>query len=425
MHRKSYEKYHGVALAITLIAGLVMIGGSVAQAEDQIGGVPGDWLSRYMGPRTAGIGGAFVATASEPSGAVWNPAGLSLLSQNQVYFETTRLFESTSITGFSFAVPASRFPSFGLTVLSLSSGEFERTNELNEPMGDFSEGDMAFVLSAAKSLNPRFSLGVNLKVVRQRVEEFDASGVGFDMGIMYDITPSIRIGSSLLNLGGPNLTLREVAESYPVEFRSGLSVALFSGRGLITGEFDHLSGVGTSFYGGTELWIHPNMALRFGYAEAFPSGGFSYRVATGMRFDYAATDHDLGVTHRVGLSYQFGGFFAASEAVPPVFSPIGQQSVTKFHLKAKTKAETEKWSLEIVDKSGHVVRKFGGKGVPPAHVMWDGKDVTGLPLPDGIYVYRLVVLDREGREVLGHQRKVEITTDGPQGTVPVFTKIDQ
>jgi hypothetical protein len=291
-------------------------------------------------------------------------------------------------------------------------------------MGEFSEGDMAFVLSAAKSINPRFSLGANLKVVRQTIEEFDAAGVGFDMGLLYDITPSIRIGGSLLNLGGPDLSLREVDESYPVELRSGVSVAFFSGRGLISAEIDHLSGTGSSFHGGTEFWVHPNMALRFGYAQTSPSGGFSYRVADDMRFDYAATDHDLGVTHRVGLSYRFGGFHASSEAVPPVFSPIGRQSVTKFQLKAKTKAETEKWSLEIIDKSGQMVRKFSGKGAPPAHVMWDGKDETGLPLADGVYEYRLTVLDCEGREIMGHPRKVEITTDGPQGTVPVFTRTD-
>jgi len=424
MFTTSHSRYRGVVLAAILIAGLAVIGGA-ARAEDQNGGVPGDWLSRYMGPRTAGIGGAFVATANGPTAAVWNPAGLSLLSQNQVYFETARLFENTSIKGFGLAVPASRFPSFGLTVLSMSSGEFERTNELNEPLGEFSEGDMAFVLSASKSIHTKFSMGVNLKVVRQTIEEFDAAGVGFDMGMMYDLTPSIRIGGSLLNLGGPNLTLREVDESYPVEFRGGLSVAFFSGRGLITGEIDHLSGVGASFHGGTEFWIHSNMALRFGYAETSPSGGFSYRVAEGMRFDYAATDHDLGVTHRVGLSYSFGGFHAASEAVPPVFSPLGQRSVTKFHLKARTKAETEKWSLEIVDKSGRMVRKFSGKGTPPAHVMWDGKDETGLPLPDGMYEYRLVVFDREGRELAGHAHKVEITTEGPQGSVPVITQTGQ
>jgi flagellar hook assembly protein FlgD len=131
------------------------------------------------------------------------------------------------------------------------------------------------------------------------------------------------------------------------------------------------------------------------------------------------SNEELGVTHRLGLSYQFGGFFASSEAIPPVFSPLGEQSVTQFNLQAKAKAPIASWELEIVDKSNQVVRRFSGKGVPPSHVMWDGKSEAGLPLPDGIYRYCLVVEDEEAREIAGHVRTVEITTAGPQGAVPV------
>jgi hypothetical protein len=52
--------------------------------------------------------------------------------------------------------------------------------------------------------------------------------------------------------------------------------------------------------------------------------------------------------------------------------------------------------------------------------MWDGKDEAGLPLPDGAYKYRLVVLDMEGRELVGPERVVEIMTSGPQGDVPII-----
>jgi hypothetical protein len=52
--------------------------------------------------------------------------------------------------------------------------------------------------------------------------------------------------------------------------------------------------------------------------------------------------------------------------------------------------------------------------------MWDGKDETGLPLPDGVYRYRLVVTDAEGREIVGHEHTVEIATSGPRGSVPVL-----
>ncbi|MDH3215442.1 MAG: PorV/PorQ family protein [Candidatus Krumholzibacteria bacterium] len=419
----SYNKqfYHGFAMVLTLVVGLTIVGPATVIAEDQTGGVPGDWLSRYMGARTAGVGGSYVAMANDPLGVVWNPAGLSYMSQNEIYLETSRLFEDTSINGFSFGMPARRFPSFGISVLNLRSGEFDRRSDLNEPLGDFNESDMAFLFSASKHFSRRFAVGTNVKVVRQSVDEFDGTGVGLDLGLLYHITPALRVGASLLNLGGPNLTLRDTEEQFPVEFRGGFALQFFHGRGLISAELDHREGPGVSFHGGSEFWVYRGMALRFGYADQYPAGGFSYRVTPAMRFDYAAADNELGVTHRFGMSYKFGGFFASSEAVPPIFSPIGQQSVTKFHLKAKTKADAESWRLEIVDKSNQVVRQFGGKGVPPAHVMWDGKDESGLSLPDGVYHYHLVVIDRERREFVAHERTVEITTEGPQGSVPVYT----
>jgi hypothetical protein len=407
------------ALVLAISFGLAMAGGTSARAADQNGGVPGDWLSRYAGARALGFGGAFVATADEPLGVVWNPAGLSQMFQNGVHFETAYLFEGTSINAFSFGMPARWFPSFGLTVLSLRSDGFERTTELNESLGSFYEGEMAFLLSASKNLSPRLSLGANVKVVRQTIEEFDAAGVGADFGLLLYVTPTLRLGTSLLNVGGPRLTLRETDEVYPLELRGGFSKSLFSDRGLITFEIDRRSGPGVSFHGGSEFWVHPSMALRLGYYDDSPTGGFSYRFPHGIRLDYGVSDHELGVIHRIGLSFQFGGFFASSEAIPPVFSPIGEQSVTKFHLKAKTKASSSNWSLEIVDKSNQMVRRFSGKGAPPAHVMWDGKDESGLSLADGLYSYLLTVEDQEGRKLTGPKRTVEITTSGPQGTVPI------
>jgi hypothetical protein len=161
------------------------------------------------------------------------------------------------------------------------------------------------------------------------------------------------------------------------------------------------------------------MALRAGYENA-PAGGFSYRVGPATTLDYGMTSHDLGVTHRFGLSYAFGGFRATSMAKPEVFSPLGERPVTKIQLHAQTKAETDTWSLAIADDAGTAVRKFGGHGAPPAHVMWDGKDETGFPLPDGLNKYRLVVSDVEGRELVAHERTVQIATSGHRGSVPVL-----
>ena len=139
----------------------------------------------------------------------------------------------------------------------------------------------------------------------------------------------------------------------------------------------------------------------------------------GFALDYGAADHELGLTHRFALKYNFGGYFASSSASPEVFSPTGQNSVTKFQIQSRMKSETAEWRMDIVNDSHEIVRTFGGKGVPPQQVLWDGKDATGLPLPDGIYRYKIWVRDLDGREVVGRELSVEILTSGPRGSVPI------
>ena len=405
----------GIALAAVLA-----LAAGAAFAEEENGGAPGSWLSSYVTARTMGMGGAFVGAADDASAVIWNPAGLAILVPNEVRFETARLFEDTSVNALNFAVPGNKLPSFGLSVVSLRSGEFERTNDMNDPLGTFNEGETAYIFTLARSINTRIALGTNVKMVRQSVEDFSGTGIGFDAGAVVNVTPNIRVGASVLNIGGPNITLRDAKETFPMEFRGGFSAAVLRGRGLVTAEVDHASGPGIRFRGGSEYWVQPMFALRIGMDDRNPAGGMSYRFAGHYQFDYGVLDHPLGFTHRLGLTYRFGGFFASAKAEPEIFSPTGEHAVTKIDLNARTKAETESWTLDLINKSDEVVRKFGGKGAPPAHLLWDGKDETGMPLADGEYRYRLVVQDTDGRTIESRVRAVTISTGGPQGQVPVI-----
>jgi len=182
---------------------------------------------------------------------------------------------------------------------------------------------------------------------------------------------------------------------------------------------DQSQGLGTKFHAGAEYWLQSVVALRMGWDDNGGSGGFAYRFAPQYQFDYAAAAHPLGLQHRIGLAMRFGGFFASSNAEPTVFSPTGEHAVTRISLNARTKGNPTTWTLEIINKADEVVRRFGGQGQPPSHLEWDGKDEVGMPLPDGTYRYHLLVNDAAGRLVSGPMRTVEISTGGPQGTVPL------
>ncbi len=391
-----------------------------ALAQEQNAGAPGEWLARYTSARTLGLGGAYVATADDPLGVLWNPAGLSAMDRNEVRFENAQLFDQTSINGFGFAVPGSWLPSFGVTMLSLGSGDFERTNDMNDALGTFKNSETAYLFTVSRAFSTRFALGTNVKMVQQSVEDFRAQGFGMDLGATYDVTSSVRVGLSVANLSGPSLKLRDVGETYPVQFRGGAAMRVLSGRGLVAAQIDQSQALGARLHAGAEYWLQPGLGLRAGFDDSYGTGGISYRFAPQYQLDYGIADQPLGLTHRVGISYRFGGFFASSNAEPSVFSPTGEHAVTKIALNARTKAEPEEWTLQIINKSDEVVRRFSGKGQPPSHIQWDGKDETGLPLADGVYRYRLSVKDHEGRSLLATAHTIEISTTGPQGNVPVI-----
>ena len=407
--------------ALGAVAALALVWPGTARAQDATAGAPGEWLSRYTTARTLGLGGAFVATADDPLGAVWNPAGLSFMDQNQLRFENAQLFEQTAINGFSFAAPGSRLPSVGLSVIALSSGDFQRTNDLNDPLGTFHEGETAYLVTLAKSFSSRVALGTNLKFVQQTVESFSGGGFGFDLGAIVTLTPDFKLGASVANLGGPSIKLRDASETYATQSRGGAALSVLGGRGLLTAQLDQSDGLGTRLHGGAEYWLMSSTVLRAGYDDERATGGFSFRFMPQYQVDYAVSDHTLGMTHRVGVSYRFGGFFASSDAEPRVFSPTGERAVTRISLNSRTKGMPESWALEILDKSDHTVRRFGGQGATPSHIQWDGKDETGLPLADGTYRYRLQVKDHDGRIVESPLRTIEISTGGPQGSVPVIS----
>ena len=403
-----------VLLSLALLAWPL---GSLAETTD--GGLPGDWLTSYRSARSIGLGGAFTAVADQSLGMLWNPAGMTQLDRNEIFVESTQLFEDTNINGLSFVAPGTKYPTLGLSILALRSGDFQKTNILNDDQGTFQEKETAFVLSVSHDLASFLAMGANLRVIRQSIDEFNDTGFGFDLGAMARVTPDLRVGAALINLGGPSLTLRDSEESYPVQFTGGAALDLFQKRALVTAELVHVESLDLTGRGGIEFWVGEKIALRAGFDKTSPAGGFSYLMPNRLRVDYGAIGHELGVTHRFGVSWQFGGFFADSQADPRVFSPLGRNSTTRFHLNSRTRDEVESWSLNINDRFGKLVRSFGGQGTPPTQVTWDGKADTGNQLPDGSYLYHLVVTDGLGRQAESQVRTIQINTRIQEISVPV------
>jgi hypothetical protein len=388
-------------------------------AADDSEGLPGDWLNRHSSARSAALGGARMGLADEPLSALVNPAAAAWLERGAVQVNTTRLFEDTAVNSFGIALPASGRPSLAFNLLSLGSGDFERTGAASdEVLGSFEEGNLAVGLAVAHPLSDRIAAGAQVKLARQSLDEFNGTGLGFDVGLLGRLPGGVQVGASALNLGGPTIAMRMRDETYLRELRGGVAVPVSGGAGLLALDAVQRDGADLQVHAGGRFRLQA-LELSLGYDIDNFAAGFSYSLPSGLQLDYAMSDHDLGLVHRVGVTWRFGGFSAEAEASPAVFSPMGSEPVTRFVLKARTRGEAASWQLEIADGSGLVVRTYAGQGPPPADIVWDGKDTAGRPLADGSYTYRLRVNERGGTSLQAPPGTVEISSGGPRGSIEV------
>ena len=415
-HQQAFCLHTGAALMV-LVLGMLLAG--AARAEDENGGWAGDWLTNYQSARAMGLGGGFVSLADEAPGMMWNPAGMTQLGRNELFLESSQYFEGTSLNTLGFVLPGSKYPTLGVSILALRSDEFQRTSDVNDHLGTFNEGETAYVLSASHDFHPRVSVGANLRMVHQSIAEYSATGYGLDLGVLAQATDIVRIGASICNVGGPDLELRDTRETYPRQYRGGVAVDLLQGRALATMEVEKIGDLRTNVRGGAEYQLTEMITLRAGFDGSDPAGGFTVNLPHDLRLDYGTGDHDLGMVHRFSLSWRFGGFFARSSTSTDVISPLGSRSTARIELAARTRHEIASWRLEINDEAGQLVRRFGGRGNPPGHLMWDGKGGTGMPLPDGQYSYRLVVTDIGGLETQSATSSIAIDTHAREIRVPV------
>lgn len=87
----------------------------------------------------------------------------------------------------------------------------------------------------------------------------------------------------------------------------------------------------------------------------------------------------------------------AVTAVPEylIFSPDGDGSRDNLPIVQSGSLEA-RWTGEVLDRSGRVVRIFGWSDSAPADFRWDGRDGDGQLLPDAIFSYRISSTDLAG-----------------------------
>lgn len=301
------------------------------------GSVNAAFQENLWGARPAALAGAFTATSDDANAPAYNPAGVSLLTDNELTFMYAQLY-----TGINFYAGQNDTSRLGLGYFSyvpkiddgkygsyaISWTNFVATNLYRED---------SFSLSVADSYQfdsfvdrPILSYGANLKMLRRsfstdsRTDQDpvfsggrDSSALTGDFGVIYQprfrLAPGLRLGIAGQNVTDPNLGL-QATDRVPARYSFGVAyhqpnLPLFNPAF----EISH-RGSRTMVAGSWEAWVSPEvLALRVGGNADELSGGIGYQfeLFSKLRFklDYALiwplnVDGSSG-SHRVSISTSF------------------------------------------------------------------------------------------------------------------------
>lgn len=198
------NKFRFIILAITLLFAVDCI---YAGGGNRTGTGGATQLLIPVGVRGMAMAGGNVATSAGIEALYWNPAGTSknINSANVMFSHMDYIAD----IGVEYGAVSANFEGFGVIsfgIKSLSVGDILVTTT-TDPDGTgktFSPQMLVAGVSYARQLTERISVGVTANLVTESLGEVSATGMAFDVGVVYDNLAAINglsFGVVMKNVG--------------------------------------------------------------------------------------------------------------------------------------------------------------------------------------------------------------------------------
>jgi hypothetical protein len=300
---------------------LILIATSIYAGDVARKGTTGaEQLLIPVGARGIATGGAFLANITGLESIYYNPAGLDVYPQTEAMFSYVNYLADINISYFAIGTALGDFGSIGLDLKSFDFGDIPVTTE-DFPDGTgqtYSPSFLTLGFTYSKVLTDRISIGTNLKLVSENIQNTNATGFALDAGVQYRFSDALMIGAAVKNIGsdmsysGQDLSSRTgipgsipgsssgsyeiITEGFqiPSFFQLSMTYALnineqnnllFAGAYTANNSFEDIA----------------NFGLEYGFMNNFfVRGGYNFLVEN-------ASDYIYGLTFGAGLDYKIGG----------------------------------------------------------------------------------------------------------------------
>ncbi|MBT3168824.1 MAG: PorV/PorQ family protein [Candidatus Cloacimonetes bacterium] len=328
------RKHIAIILIVLIIPSIIF-----AEIFPKVGTAGMQFLKLGIDARASGMGEAYTAVTNDISSVYWNPAGLALQNQDQVFFSHLDYVANIKYEYFA----ASKVTDIGVFAFSGAllwmdwMDVYEEDNLLESTGEVFTCSDMAVGLTYSNAYTDKFSFGASVKYLQQYLDEYAVTGLAVDVGSLYNTGwKNTTIGMSLKNFG-PNLKYEldndgdgnldedpfdlldndgdgeidedreEVGFKIPLNFSLGIASELFRENNqvlLASLQLDNCVDRKETYNAGLEYSMGI-FKLRSGYQFAYDAVSFSTGFGVKVPTSFAIVDFDYSYTHMGDLTESF------------------------------------------------------------------------------------------------------------------------
>mgnify|MGYP001577440056 FL=1 len=325
---------------------LILFGLTFQYAISQtVGKYAGEFLAIGVGGRALGLGGAYTALANDATAGYWNPGALVRINYPEITLMHDERFGGLFNYDFaSVALPYGPDVSLGISLIRLGVDNIPDTRNAgidangnplpadqwqnfvrlnNDKITYFSSADWAMYFTYSKKVDEAFSYGANVKFVRRSLGDHSATGIGFDIGLLYSPFTDFYLG---VNAQDVTTTLvswstgRNELISPTIKLGTAYFFDMLGGRFAPTVDVDirfenrrfasiaHIGPISFDPHVGLEYELGGLAALRLGYNDvkqvSFGAGVHLRRLDIDYSFA-RVQNRELGDTHRISLRLIF------------------------------------------------------------------------------------------------------------------------
>jgi long-subunit fatty acid transport protein len=283
-----------------------------------------DFLNVDMSARAASLGGSFVTNNDDVDVLFYNPAGMSFLEKDPVSFSFVKHLMDINLFSLAYSTEFENIGRFGTAIKYINYGSFDRADEFGNKTGEFSAGELAFILGYTNEFSENFYYGADAKVIYSSIADESSSAIALDFGINYEIpNQKLNLAAAVLNLGTQISSYIDTKEDLPLDVTIGISKRLENLPVRLSLDFHQLNKERDELYQhlkgfslGAEFYLSEVFTLRFGYDNEKRSdlkvgsssgiagfnGGLGVKISEYV-FNYGYSSlGTIGAMHRIGLA---------------------------------------------------------------------------------------------------------------------------